>query len=159
MPTVLAGLDLRKRGAEGGAENCQGACCPRGRLVVSWDVSGFPCMGAWCPSGLSAISTAGPLAWPPTHRASPACANAVRGCAGHVRNVQQSWGRPGYGRLGRLPRCPELRWSGHFRLRHRRNSDLGDALPHGWSGHFRLRHPRNSGFRDALSSGGEATAA
>eukprot|EP00959_Pyramimonas_sp_CCMP1952_P247946 5183134-Pyramimonas_sp.AAC.1 len=31
-----------------------------------------------------------------------------------------------------VPRCPELRWFSHFRL----------------------RHPRNSGFPDALSRGG-----
>ena len=71
-----------------------------------------------------------------------------------------------------VPRCPELRWSGHFRLRHPRNSDIGDALPHcpetalqlwvprfpelRWSGHFRLRHPRNSDLGDALLHGGPA---
>ena len=53
--------------------------------------------------------------------------------------------------------CPEIRWSCPFRLRHPRNCDLGDALPRGWSGHFRPRHPRNSGFGDALSSGDQAT--
>ena len=30
-----------------------------------------------------------------------------------------------------VPRCPELGWSGHFRLRRPRNSDLGDTMPRG----------------------------
>ena len=50
-----------------------------------------------------------------------------------------------------VPRCPELRWSSHFRLRHPRKSDLRDAVPHGWSGHLGLRHLRNSDLGYALS--------
>ena len=75
-------------------------------------------------------------------------------------------------------RSPELRWSGHLRLRHPRNADLGDALPPDgpaslspetssqrllpmcpglrWPGHFRLRHPRNSDLGDAHPHGGWA---
>ena len=79
-----------------------------------------------------------------------------------------------------VPRCPELGWSVHFRLRHPRNSDLGDTTLHGglatfawgirgpriprcpelrWSGHIGLRYPCNSDLGYALSCGGPATLA